>query len=98
MEFPGYTGKTVHMKRELREIYNYILYMLYPEISIDMNRESARFARSIIKMLRTAENPYQYTEIQDDSLIRSFAIQPNSHTHARYDNMHALIPEVLLYA
>ncbi len=40
MELPGYTGKTVHMKRELRE------HIIISEISIDMNRECARFARS----------------------------------------------------
>ncbi len=48
MELPEYTEKTVHMKRELREhIYIYI-YIYISEISIDMNRECARFARSII--------------------------------------------------
>ncbi len=48
MELPGYTGKTVHKKRELREhnIYTYIL-------SIDMNRKCARFARSNILFLHT---------------------------------------------
>ncbi len=52
MELPEYTGKT---ERELREhiyiyIYNIILYI--SEISIDMNRECARFARSIISPSR----------------------------------------------
>ena len=37
MEFPVYTGKMIHMKRELREhIYIYIaIYLLYTYVTIE---------------------------------------------------------------
>ncbi len=38
----GYTGKTVHMKCELRE------HIIISEISIDMNRECARSINVIL--------------------------------------------------
>ncbi len=44
MEFPEYTGKTGTRNAN----YIYKIYTYISEISIDMNRECARFSRSIM--------------------------------------------------
>ncbi len=72
MELPEYTEKTGHQTRTTRTYIPYI-----SEISIDMNRECARFARSIIDLGNASRERIVITELNLTMLYASYGVADN---------------------